>query len=216
MKADIPAAIPASMVSASAGLAFISARMLSPAGTDWYNPFANDEPMKNKIGIATISPTDHLPEAVFGINLQGCFFIDSFIHLRRRTNHLVSRSFHRSSAPLAEKGLSSRFLLSVSDETQPSGARRDGRRHSHTPVMTVLGSWKVCCTSSKNLPACKPSINAWCPCTLNGILILLPSSKYFPHANRGTESSGSNRMGCIILVNDTHGMAVMNNKSSRC
>jgi hypothetical protein len=73
MKAEIPAIIPTSIVSAKAGLAAISFKIVSPDGIDLYNEFANDEPMKNKIGIATISPTDHLPQVVFGVNLQGCF-----------------------------------------------------------------------------------------------------------------------------------------------
>jgi len=73
MKAEIPATIPASIVSAKAGLAATSAKIVSPAGTDLYNEFVNDEPMTNNIGIATISPTDHLPNVVFGVILQGCF-----------------------------------------------------------------------------------------------------------------------------------------------
>jgi hypothetical protein len=35
----------------------------------------NDEPMTKSIGIATMSPTDHLPNVVFGAILQGCFVI---------------------------------------------------------------------------------------------------------------------------------------------
>ena len=73
MKAEIPATIPASIVSAKAGLAAISAKIVSPAGTDLYNEFVNDEPITNNNGIATISPTDHLPIVVFGMILQGCF-----------------------------------------------------------------------------------------------------------------------------------------------
>jgi len=74
MKAEIPATIPASIVSAKAGLAAISAKIVPPAGTDLYNEFVNDEPMTNSIGIATISPTDHLPNVVFGVILQ-VFFV---------------------------------------------------------------------------------------------------------------------------------------------
>jgi len=75
MKAEIPATIPASIVSAKAGLAAISAKIVPPAGTDLYNEFVNDVPMINNSGIATMSPIDHLPNMVFGIILQGCFFI---------------------------------------------------------------------------------------------------------------------------------------------
>ncbi len=75
MKAKIPATIPASMVSAKAGLAAISANIVPPAGTDLYNELVNDVPMINNIGIATMSPTDHLPNVVFGIILKGCFII---------------------------------------------------------------------------------------------------------------------------------------------
>jgi hypothetical protein len=75
MKAEIPATIPASIVSAKAGLAAISAKIVPPAGTDLYNEFVNDVPMIKNIGIATMSPTDHLPNIVFGIILQGCFVI---------------------------------------------------------------------------------------------------------------------------------------------
>ena len=70
MKADIPATIPASIVRAKAGLAKISAKIVPPAGTDLYNEFVNDVPMINNSGIAMISPTDHLPNVVFGIILQ--------------------------------------------------------------------------------------------------------------------------------------------------
>lgn len=75
MKADIPATIPASIVNAKAGLAAISAKIVSPAGVDLYNEFVNDVPMINKIGMATMSPIDHLPNIVFGAILQGCFDI---------------------------------------------------------------------------------------------------------------------------------------------
>jgi hypothetical protein len=79
MKAEIPATIPASIVSAKAGLAAISAKIVPPAGTDLYNKFVNDVPMINNIGIATISPTDHLPNIVFGEILQDGFVITTFL-----------------------------------------------------------------------------------------------------------------------------------------
>ena len=75
MKAEIPATIPASIVSAKAGLVVISAKIVAPAGTDLYNEFVNDVPMINNIGIATMSTTDHLPSVVSGTILQGCFVI---------------------------------------------------------------------------------------------------------------------------------------------
>jgi len=83
MKADIPATIPTSIVNAKAGLPAISARIVSPAGIDLYNEFANDVPMINKNGIATISPVDHLPNIVFGAILQGCFVILSSLPNRK-------------------------------------------------------------------------------------------------------------------------------------
>jgi hypothetical protein len=81
MKAEIPATIPASIVSANAGLAAISAKIVSPAGTDLYNEFVNDVPMIKNIGIATISPTDHLPNIVLGEILQDGFVITTFLIL---------------------------------------------------------------------------------------------------------------------------------------
>lgn len=75
MKADIPAAIPTSIVSAKAGLAAISAIIVPPAGTVLYNEFVNTEPMKNNIGIPMISVTDHLPNVVFGEMPQACLII---------------------------------------------------------------------------------------------------------------------------------------------
>jgi len=59
MKAEIPETIPASIVSAKAGLAAISFKIVSPDGTDLYNESVNDDPMKNNIGIAMINPIDH-------------------------------------------------------------------------------------------------------------------------------------------------------------
>lgn len=75
MKAKIPASIPASIESAKAGLAAISAKIVSPDGTDLYIESVNDVPMKNNIGIAIMSPTDNLPKVVFGRIFQVCFFI---------------------------------------------------------------------------------------------------------------------------------------------
>jgi hypothetical protein len=75
MKAEIPAVIPASIVRAKAGLAAISAKIVPPAGTDLYKEFVNDVPTKNNSGIATMSPTDHLPNIVIGIILQDRFVI---------------------------------------------------------------------------------------------------------------------------------------------
>jgi len=89
MKAEIPATIPASIVSAKAGLAAISAKIVPPAGIDLYNEFVNDEPMTNNIGIATISPTDNLPNVVFGVILQGCFVMLSSFHSRRLYYHPI-------------------------------------------------------------------------------------------------------------------------------
>ena len=85
MKAEIPATIPASIVSAKAGLAAISAKIVPPAETDLYNEFVNDEPMTNNIGIAMISPTDHLPNVVLGVILQGCFVMIASFRSRRTT-----------------------------------------------------------------------------------------------------------------------------------
>ena len=85
IKAEIPAAIPASIVSAKAGLAAISAKIVLPAGTDLYIESVNDVPMTNNIGIATMSPTDHLPNVVSGSILQVFFsYYQPFaIHLHR-------------------------------------------------------------------------------------------------------------------------------------
>ena len=74
-KADIPATIPESIESANAGLAKISARIDSPAGTDLYNEFVNDVPIINNTTIVRISPTDHLPRVDFGGILKGFFII---------------------------------------------------------------------------------------------------------------------------------------------
>lgn len=80
MKAEIPAAIPASIVSARLGLAAISAKMVSPAGTELYNELVNEEPVINNSGIATMSPIDHFPNAVLGNILQCRFVIFFSIH----------------------------------------------------------------------------------------------------------------------------------------
>ena len=71
-KAEIPAAIPASAVSARAGLAARSARTVSPAGTDVYSELVNNEPAMNSNAIAMIRPTDHFPEVLLGEILNGC------------------------------------------------------------------------------------------------------------------------------------------------
>ncbi len=67
-KAEIPEAIPISIVIAKAGLLTISAIIVPPAGTDLYNELVNDEPKTNNNGIAIISPRDHFPKIVLGIN----------------------------------------------------------------------------------------------------------------------------------------------------
>ena len=97
MKADTPASIPASIESARMGLALISAGIVSPAGTDSYNQFVEVEPMMNNISIATINATDHLPDIVFGVMLQGCLSMlssflaknDAFIRLCALANHFI-------------------------------------------------------------------------------------------------------------------------------
>ena len=73
-KAEIPETIPASIVSARAGLAPMSFNIVSPAGTDSYNKVVNDMPMKNNTGIAAASPSDHLPNVVFGMKLSLIYF----------------------------------------------------------------------------------------------------------------------------------------------
>ena len=75
MKAEVPATIPASIVSAKAGLAAISPIMVPPAGTDLYKEFVNEKPMANKSGIAMISPMDHFPNVVPGKIFQDRFVI---------------------------------------------------------------------------------------------------------------------------------------------
>ena len=92
MQADIPATIPASMVSAKAGLPAISAIIVLPAGTDLYSVFVNDVPMINNIGIATMSPIEHLPNIVFGEILQGCFVILSPFPDKKPYTHLILHS----------------------------------------------------------------------------------------------------------------------------
>ena len=53
-KAETPATIPVSIVRAKTGLVEISFRIVPPAGTESYNVFVSDAPIKNNIGIATI------------------------------------------------------------------------------------------------------------------------------------------------------------------
>ena len=102
MKAEIPATIPASIVSAKAGLEAISAKIVPPAGTESYNESVNDMPMKNNIGIATMRPIDHIPKAVLGVILQGCFVIlftfrseKLYIHMILHSCNLFYPSFPR-------------------------------------------------------------------------------------------------------------------------
>lgn len=85
MKADIPATIPASIVSARAGRAVISAKIVPPAGIDLYSEFVNEVPMINNTGITTMSPTDHLPNVLIGKILQGRFDITSSFYVRNAT-----------------------------------------------------------------------------------------------------------------------------------
>jgi hypothetical protein len=92
MKAEIPAAIPPSIVRAKAGLVAISAKIVLPAGIDLYNEFVNDVPMTNKIGIATISPTDDFPNVVVGIILQGRFITRSSFQRRKLYARLILQS----------------------------------------------------------------------------------------------------------------------------
>ena len=89
MKAIIPATIPASIVSAKAGLAAISAKIVPLAGTDLYIESVNDVPMIKNIGIATMSPIDHLPNVFFGRILQVCFFILSTFASKYYTSSLT-------------------------------------------------------------------------------------------------------------------------------
>ena len=81
MKDEIPAAIPASIVSAKTGLAAISAIIVPPAGTDLYNEFVNDMPRINNNGITMISQTDHFPNEVIGRIFKVCFVILSSFHI---------------------------------------------------------------------------------------------------------------------------------------
>jgi len=67
IKADIPAANPISIVIARAGRLPISAKIVSPEGTDSYNVLVKEEPMSNNSGMAMISPSDHFPKLDFGI-----------------------------------------------------------------------------------------------------------------------------------------------------
>jgi hypothetical protein len=92
MKANIPEIIPASIVSAKAGLTAISAKIVSPAGTDRYNEFVNDVPMINNSGIAMINPTDHLPNFALGIKFQGCLAILFSFH-KRNFHHVLFTSY---------------------------------------------------------------------------------------------------------------------------
>jgi hypothetical protein len=75
INAEIPETIPASIISAKTGLPAMSSNMVLPAGTDLYNKFESAGPMKNNTGIAAISPSDHLPNVVFGIKFNLYIFI---------------------------------------------------------------------------------------------------------------------------------------------
>jgi hypothetical protein len=80
IKDEIPAATPAIIRSARAGLAEISPRIEPPGATESYKVLANDVPIKNNIGMAMISPTDHQPNAVLGIILQDRFVMIISFH----------------------------------------------------------------------------------------------------------------------------------------
>jgi hypothetical protein len=77
IKAEIPEAIPTSIVSARAGLTVMSFNMVPPAGTDLYSRFVNDIPTKNNTGIATINPSDHQPKGVLGRTVIRMFITSS-------------------------------------------------------------------------------------------------------------------------------------------
>lgn len=94
MKAEIPADIPASMVSARAGLAIISSKMLLPVGIDLYSEFVNDAPMTNRIGMEMMSPSDHLPNMVFGEILQDRFVIVSSFPDKKPSTPLILHPCH--------------------------------------------------------------------------------------------------------------------------
>lgn len=64
--------------------------MVPPAGTDLYNEFVNDAPMINNNGIATMSITDHLPNAVIGIILQDRFVILFYSRIEIYSSHIIS------------------------------------------------------------------------------------------------------------------------------
>jgi len=67
IKAEIPDANPISIVMARAGRLPISAKSVSPEGTDSYNVVVKEVPMSNNKGMAMINPSDHLPKLDFGI-----------------------------------------------------------------------------------------------------------------------------------------------------
>lgn len=79
MKAKTPEAMPASIVSAKAGLTVISFNMVSPAPTDSYNKSLNDVPTKNNTGITAANPSDHQPSLVLG-RMIILTFTGSFAH----------------------------------------------------------------------------------------------------------------------------------------
>jgi hypothetical protein len=84
MNAETPETIPASIVSASAGLRVISSNMVLPAGADSYNKFVNDMPINSNTGIAAASPSDHRPNLVFGRTLILTFITSSAHYFKTR------------------------------------------------------------------------------------------------------------------------------------
>lgn len=72
VKDEIPAIMPVSIEIANAGLAIISARIVPPAGVDLYIEFVSDVPRIKNINIVGMSPTDNLPNIVFGKIPNSC------------------------------------------------------------------------------------------------------------------------------------------------
>ena len=82
INAEIPEAIPASIVRANAGLRVMSSNIVLPAGTDSYNDFVSDVPIKNNTGIAAASPSDYRSSLVFGRTLILKFIKSSVYYFR--------------------------------------------------------------------------------------------------------------------------------------
>lgn len=116
---EIPAAISASIVSAKAGRAPISAKIVLPAGTVWYIVFPNNVPVANNIGIATMRATDHLPSVVSGAILQDCSAIP-----------FTSIAAQRSRLPPAAQGKCS-TLSSQPPREQPATSTTKSSRPQH-------------------------------------------------------------------------------------